>query len=219
MLRDKVCDNIGESVVMVITDKESLVMSESVKERVPVDICKPETCPKPLQKFYSDKERENILKAVAAGDIVTSVKNVKISAKKSGTGSAELWPYIHYKAVKGPGMGILSRGLTRASVKLPDNYKSLSAAKKLVADADNTDGACDYFDYGFTLTITQPIRIMLDSSLAGVDKQVDKQVRQVMKTGLFTEDQARTFVINQREKLKLEVPQIDSDDDTDDDTE
>lgn len=192
-------------------------MSESVV-RIPVDICKPETCPNPLKKFYTDSERAIILKAVENGDIVTTTKNVKISAKKSGTGQAELWPFIHYKAVKDPGITALSRGLKRASVKLPENFKTLSDAKKKQAENDNRDGACDYFDYGFTLTITQPIRIMLDSKIGGVDKEIDKQVSQVMKTGLFaTEILAREFVTAQREKNKVEIPNEENDDDSDDD--
>jgi len=200
-----------------LIDKQDGEVMEQVTERVPVDICKPETCPNPLKKFYTDQQRANILAAVKAGDIVVSEKNVKISAKKSGTGQAELWPFVYYKAVKGPGMTALSRGLTRSSAPLPENYKSLTGKKKETADNDHIDGACDYFDYGFTLTITQPIRIMLDSKIGGADKQVAKQIAQVMKTGLFaTETLARDFVIAQREKLNLEVPPVDQDDDEDD---
>jgi len=202
-----------------LIDKQDGEVMEQVTERVTVDICKPETCPNPLKKFYTELQRKNILAAVAAGDIVVSVKNVKISAKKSGTGQAELWPYVYYKAVKGPGMTALSRGLTRASAPLPENFKSLTGKKKETAENDHTDGACDYFDYGFTLTITQPIRIMLDSKIGGADKQIEKQIKQVMKTGLFaTDDAARIFVISQREKLNLEVPPVDQDDDDDEES-
>lgn len=184
-------------------------------DRVVVDILQPETCPAPLKKFYSDADRENIRKAVASGDIVPILRKVKVSAKKSGTGQAEYWPFIAYLAAKMPGTTTLSRGLARVSKPKPKNYKDLSATLKLKADIDARDGACDYFNYGFILTITQPIRLMLESSLGGVDREIAKQLSKVMKTGLFaSESAAMTFILEQREKMGLAIP---TDDDTDDD--
>lgn len=188
-------------------------MSDSVDRKV-VDLLEPATCPKALQKFYTDAERTAIRKGLESGDIEMILKKVKVSAKKSGTGQAEFWPFKFYRAVKVPGMTVLSRGLGRASVPKPENYKDLSADKKRKADIDARDGACDYFNYGWVLTITQPIRIMLEGSLGGVDKAIAKQVTQAMKTGLFaSEAEANQWVISQREKLGLEIPAEENDDD------
>jgi hypothetical protein len=191
-------------------------VEQVTEERVPVDILKPETCPPALKKFYNDNQRERIADSVQKGDIVMEIKNVKISKTKSGTGKDETWPFVLYRAVQAPGMTALAKGKNTASKPLPENLKDLPETAQLKARNDNEDGACDYFNYGFGLTITQPIRVMLASKIGGTDKEVDKQIRQVMKTGLFaTEDMARAFVIQQRKSLNLAVPDAfaDSDDD------
>jgi hypothetical protein len=176
-------------------------------ERVPVDILKPETCPPALKKFYTDDQRARIQAELTAGNIVTEEKNVKISKKNSGSGKDELWPFVLYRAVQAPGMTALAKGNARAAKKLPEDYDKLTGNEKLRADNANEDGACDYFNYGYGLTITQPIRVMMASRIGGPDKEIDKQVRQVMKTGLFaTEDMARDFVVAQRKTIGMSVP-------------
>jgi hypothetical protein len=198
---------------------ETTETTEQVTEtREPVDILRPETCPPALKKFYNDVQRENIADAVSKGHIVTEVKNVKISKKNSGTNKDEVWPFILYRAIQAQGMTALAKGKAAASKPLPENFKDLAERDQQRAKNDNEDGACDYFNYGYGLTITQPIRVMLASKIGGTDKEVDKQIRQVMKTGLFaTEDLARSFVISQRKSLNLAVP--DAFADTDDDSE
>lgn len=184
--------------------------------RTLVDILKPETCPKALAKFFSEADRAAIAKAVESGDVVREVRRVKVSAKKSGTGQAEYWDFAAYLAAKAPGMTTLARGLARVSKEKPKNYKDLSATLKAKADSDARDGACDYFNYGYILTITQPIRLMLETSLGGVDKAIAKQVVQAMKLGFFAnEEAAREFVVAQREKLGLALPDVSDDDDDD----
>lgn len=168
--------------------------------RVPVDLLKPETCPPALAKFYDEKQRELIKFALEQGSVITETKKVKISSEKSGTGKDEFWEFILYKAVKGPGMTALARGRTEASREVSEEeYNKLNDKQKAQADIEARDGACDYFNYGFSLTIMQPIRIMLASKVGGVDKEIAKQVTQVMRTGLFaTEDDAKAFVVSQR---------------------
>lgn len=168
--------------------------------RIPVDLLKPETCPPALAKFYDEKQRELIRFAVERGSIVTEPKQVKISAEKSGTGKDEFWSFILYRAVKGEGMTALARGRTEAAKDIPEEeYNKLTDAQKAKADIESRDGACDYFNYGYSLTIMQPIRIMLASKVGGVDKEITKQVNQVMRTGLFaTEADAKAFVVAQR---------------------
>jgi len=175
--------------------------------RVPVDILKPDTCPPALRKFYTQDQRDRIEAEVKAGNIVTEEKNVKISKKNSGSGKDELWPFVLYRAVQAPGMTALAKGNARAAKEKPEDYDKLDENAKKRADNANEDGACDYFNYGYGLTITQPIRVMMASRIGGPDKEIDKQVRQVMKTGLFaSEDMARDFVINQRKTMNMSVP-------------
>lgn len=191
------------------------VETAEVDVRTPVDILKPETCPPSLKKFYTDEQRAAIKAQVDAGNVVQEIKNVKISKKNSGSGKDELWPFVNYRAVQSPGMTALAKGNARASKPLPENFKDLTGNEKLRAENAAEDGACDYFNYGFVLTITQPIRVMMASRVGGPDKEIDKQVRQVMKTGLFgTEDAARDFVIAQRKTMNLAVPDAFADDDS-----
>jgi hypothetical protein len=181
--------------------------TEQTDVRTPVDILQPDTCPPALRKFYSDDQRKAIAAEVAQGNIVTEVKNVKISKKNSGSGKDELWPFILYRAVQAPGMTALAKGNARAGKPIPENYKDLSDNDQKKADVANEDGACDYFNYGFGLTITQPIRVMMASRVGGPDKEIEKQIRQVMKTGLFaSEDMAKEFVISQRKTMNMTVP-------------
>jgi hypothetical protein len=194
-------------------------MSDSVvvnAERVTVDLLDPTTCPKPLQKWYTDEQREQIRKGIKDGSIAVSIKRVKVGKKKSGTGKAEFQPFKFYHAMTAPGMTVLSRGLGRKSTSKPDNYKDLSAKDRAKADEAYRDGACDYFNYGWVLTMTQPIRVALENATASVDKAIEKQVAQAMKTGLFlNEAAAHDFVITQREKIGLQIPSADADSDDD----
>lgn len=177
------------------------------RQRVTVDILKPETCPPALRKFYNDVERDAIRMAMESGAIVTEIKNVTVRKDKSGTGKDEVWPYVVYRAVKTPGMTALARGRQEAKKPLPEDFDKLNENQQKRANLEAREGACDYFNYGLGLTLMQPIRVMLANSLGGVDKEIDKQVAQVMKTGLFaTADMAREFIIGQREKLGLEIP-------------
>jgi len=178
------------------------------RERQLVDVLKPETCPPSLRKFYNDDQRSAIAAALEAGNIVAEVKQVKVSKEKAKSNEDEFWPYVNYRAVKQPGMTALAGGKAAAAVKIsPEDYDKLDENGKKRADNDRKDGACDYFNYGFGLTLTQPIRVMLTNSLGGVDKEIDKQITQIMKTGLFgSEDAARAFIIKQRSEMGLEIP-------------
>lgn len=182
-------------------------VAQPERVRVTVDILKPETCPPSLKKFYSDVEREAIAMAVQNGTIETEVKQVKVGKEKTGTGKDEFWPYVVYRAVKGPGMTALSRGRQEAAKKLPEDFAKRSENEQKRATLEARDGACDYFNYGYTLTLMQPIRVMLANSLGGVEKEIDKQVAQMMKMNLYeTQEEARAYIIAQREKRGFEIP-------------
>ena len=179
------------------------------EDRQPVDLLKPETCPPALKKFYTDDQRAEIARHIEQGNIVAEAKMVTIKKKNTGTGRDETWPFILYRAVQVPGMTALAKGNGRAAKPLPEpeELKKLSERDQLKAKNAAEDGACDYFNYGYGLTISQPVRVLLASRIGGPDKEIDKQVRQVMKTGLFaSEDMARSFVIAQRKTLNLSVP-------------
>jgi hypothetical protein len=62
---------------------------------------------------------------------------------------------------------------------------------------------------------------MIDE-LAGVDAAIDKQVTQMMKTGLFEKEEARAIVLAQRKARGEELPpelDIDSDEDEEEEEE
>ena len=177
--------------------------------RVRVDILKPETCPKGLKDFYNQAQREALAAALAEGHIKVEDKDVTVKDKsKDKSGVDEKWPYVAYIAQDAAGMAALAGGRNTVAKPLPENYDKLSENDKRKADNAARDGAADYFNYGFGLTITQPIRTMLTNSLGGVEKEIEKQIAQTMKTGIYdTEDEAREAVIAQRRKKGLEVPE------------
>jgi hypothetical protein len=190
------------------------VVEEVAQDRPMVDLLKPDTCPASLKKFYTDIEREQIAAAVASGDIVTETKNVKISKKKTKS-KDELWPFLNYKAVTQRGMSALSGGRLQAAKEKPENYDQLTGNEKVRVDNSLKDGAADYFNYGFILTITQPIRVMMTSRVGmSPEQEIDKQVAQVMKTGLFADaDTAKAFVVAQRKTMNMRVPDAFADED------
>jgi hypothetical protein len=192
-------------------------MSEAVKDvtaedRKVIDILNPEaTLPNSIKGFYTDAQRAAIKQALKDGHVTTTLKKVKISADKSGTNKDEFWPYVSYSAVDEEGMQALAGGRMNARVKVDkdaESYKALSKEDKELADADDQDGSADYFNYGYGLTIMQPIRLYMADNVGGASKAVDKQVDQIMKLGLFPDkDKARAFVINQRRELGQDVPE------------
>lgn len=191
----------------VDTDQNANETAPAPKVRVTVDVMKPETCPPSLRKFYSDEERKRIQEALDAGTVVAELKEVRVSKEKSGTGATETWPFIMYRAVQGPGMSTLSRGRAVAAKPKPKDFDNLSEKEQAKALIESRDGACDYFNYGFGLSLMQPIRVMLANSLGGVEKAIDKQVAQMMKLNLFpSEEAARAFVISQRDVMGMEIP-------------
>lgn len=173
-----------------------------------VDILVKESCPPALQKFYTDDERAGIAMALEAGDVRREQKNVTVRGK--GDQPDEQWPYYQYTAVNAKGMSALSRMKMDVATPLSEvpDYDKLSENQKKRAQVNAKDGAADYFNYGFSLTLMQPIRVMLTNSLGGVDKEIEKQVAQIVKTGLFSETEARAAVLKQRAERGLEIPAI-----------
>ncbi len=173
--------------------------------RITVDLLKPEKCPPALAKFWTEKDRELVKLGLENGSIVAQTKEVKISKETSKTDKDEFWSFILYRAVKAQGMTALARGKNEAAKdkeNFPD-YDKLEGKAKEQADFQLRDGACDYFNYGFSLTIMQPIRVMLNSKVGGVEKEIEKQVKKVMSAGLFTtENEGKEFVVGQRKRLE-----------------
>lgn len=205
----KMAENeIAENEVDESKDDDDVAEGESLDPSRPVvDILDPETCPNALKDFYTADQRQAIRDRIADGSVVSVLKRVKMSAKSSGTSKAEYWPYISYRAVRSPGMTALAGGRSDAKVKLPDNYKDLSDVQKKQADNRNQDGACDYFNYGYVLTISAPIRNFLSSKIENPEKAIDKAVAQIMKTGLFkTKEAALAVVIRQRQDNGMPLP-------------
>jgi hypothetical protein len=197
-------------------------LAEMTKDRTEIDILDPSTCPKPLKKFYTDSMREAIAARVSSGEVKTRRKYVKLGAKSSGTKQVEYWPFKYYFAVKSPGATALAGGRVDPKPDLPADWKSKSDEDKAAWKVTNRDGVLDYFNYGLGLYLVQPIRNFMIDELQGVDKAISKQVAQMMKTGLFTEDEARDVVLAQRKARGEELPpemDIDADEDEDEEEE
>lgn len=189
-------------------------------DRTEIDILVPDTCPNPLKKFYTDGMRETIAKRVETGEIKTRRKYVKLGAKSSGTGKVEYWPFRYYFAVKSIGATALAGGQVDAKPDIPADWKTKSDEDKTAWKAKNRDGVLDYFNYGLGLYLVQPIRNFMVDALEGAEKAIEKQVAQMMKTGLFDEKEARAIVVQQRKAKDMELPpELDMDDEDEDDDE
>jgi hypothetical protein len=64
------------------TDEQMAAMTADREE---IDILSPDSCPKPLKRFYTEEMRAEIAKRVSSGEIRTKRKYVKLGAKASGT--------------------------------------------------------------------------------------------------------------------------------------
>lgn len=201
-----------------LTDEQ---METLTKDRTEIDILDPDTCPNPLRKFYTDEMREAIAGRVNSGEIKTRRKYVKLGAKASGTGKVEYWPFKYYFAVKSTGATALAGGAIGPKPDLPSDWKSKSDEDKASWKSKNRDGVLDYFNYGLGLYLVQPIRNFMIDALEGAEKAIEKQVAQMMKTGLFDEKEARAIVVAQRKAKDMDLPpDLDIDDeDTDDEDE
>ena len=141
--------------------------------------------------------RENLFSPYMGTD-ASSIIRIRNEAKKGG--DQINFPMVG--SLYGPGTPV-----ALGSPSYAYGVDTLTGNDKLRAENDAKDGACDYFNYGFSLTIMQPIRTMLTNSLGGVDKEIDKQVAQAMKMGIFpSAEEARAMIIAQREKIGLEIP-------------
>jgi hypothetical protein len=195
-------------------------MEELTKDRTEIDILDPDTCPNPLRKFYTDEMREQIAAKVSSGEIKTRRKYVKLGSKSSGTTKVEYWPFKYYYAVKTTGATALAGGAIGPKPDLPSDWKSKSDEDKASWKNKNRDGVLDYFNYGLGLYLVQPIRNFMIDALQGAEKAIEKQVTQMLKTGLFTKDEARDIVLAQRKARGDELPpELDMDEDEDSDDE
>jgi len=140
-----------------------------------------------------------IRKAVAEKHIAAVQSKVTIRAKSSPTKKDESQPYIAYFANDARGMSVLCGGKIEPAMVKPEEGKDERTG------AQRAPGACDYFNYGFDLDVRQPIRIMLEDSLAGPERAIEKVVKSLVDGGLFGEKDAREFVVSQRTARGLPV--------------
>ena len=153
----------------------------------------------PLDAMPAEKA-EAIRKGVASGDIIEDRKaKVTVRAKSSPTKKDEHQPYVAYFAKTGRGMALLCGG------KVEPMTVKAEEGKDERTDAQKAAGACDYFNYGYDLDVRQPIRVKLEDSLAGPEKAIDKMVKQLVDGGLYSEPEARAFVIERRKTQGLPV--------------
>jgi hypothetical protein len=137
--------------------------------------------------------------AITAGYLRLTEGEVKISAKSSPTNKDETRQYPKLEALTAEGMAILCGGKIEPATSAPDEGKDERTEDQKKA------GACDYFNYGYDLTVRAKERAALESALEGPEKAIKKAVDALVANAGFTADEARAMVIAQRQKQGLPV--------------
>jgi hypothetical protein len=141
---------------------------------------------------------EPIREGILSGDIAHQIEEVKVSAKVSPTKKDEVRKFDAYYALTAQGMLILCGGKLEPQTdtkSIPDD--ATDAQRKEL----RRKGACDHFNYGRLLEVRQVERGILEDSIMGHEKAIDKQVKLTMDGGLFdSDDEARAHVIKQWKK-------------------
>lgn len=177
-------------------------------ERAIVDILNVDSLPKKLREQYSDEERAQIAALFESGKITREARVVRISAQTAGTEEDQLWPFYAYIPAGQKEAVVMSNNMARPrpwdSFDESEREKLTEAQRKIA----QTWGLVDYWAYGYYLQFTQPIRLMLSEKAGGPEKEIQKQVKLHMKSGLFdTEEEAREAVLAQRARRAAKAAQ------------
>lgn len=137
--------------------------------------------------------------AISAGHLKLTEGEVKISAKSSPTNKDETRAYPKLEALTAEGMAILCGGKIEPATSAPENGKDERT------DDQKRTGACDYFNYGYDLSIRAKERAALESALEGPEKAIKKAVDALVANAGFSPEEARAMVVAQRTKQGLPV--------------
>jgi len=137
--------------------------------------------------------------AIAAGDVASSIDEVKIGKDKSPTGKDEVSRYVRLSAMSAKGQLALCNGKMVPSTPKPEEGEDERT------EVEKADGACDYFNYGYDLNRRAEVRQALSNILQGPEKAIKKAVDGLVANGGFTAEEAREIVVRQRMKVGLAV--------------
>lgn len=137
---------------------------------------------------------------IAASHLRLSEGDVKISAKSSPDGKDHTRPYPKVEALTAEGMALICGGKFEPATAKPED-----GTKDERTEAEKAAGACDYFNYGYDLSIRATERSKLESELEGPEKAIAKAVKGLVENAGFDEEGARAVVIAQRTKQGLPV--------------
>lgn len=136
---------------------------------------------------------------ITAGHLRLTQGEVKISAKASPNGQEASREYAKLEALSAEGMAILCGGKIEPQTPKPEDGKDERTA------AQKESGACDFFNYGYDLTVRATERAQLESTLEGPEKAIKKAVDALVTNSGFEPEEARAIVIAQRQKKGLPV--------------
>lgn len=142
---------------------------------------------------------ELVKSAVDSGDIRVESGEVEISAKASPDNQAHTRPYTRLVALTVAGMQALCGGKIEPATAKPEEGDDNRT------DEEKANGVCDYFNYGFDLSVRSRERSALAASLEGPEKAIAKAVKSLVDNAGFDAETARATVIAQRQKAGLPV--------------
>lgn len=142
-----------------------------------------------------------IQKAISDGHVISYEDEVKVNAKNSPDGKDHVAKYTRYEAVNAKGMLALCNGKMAPKTPKPTDGEDKRT------DQEKEPGAADFFNYGFDLDVRAQARAKMLSGLESPEKAIAKVVKSLVDAGIYTESEARDFVIEQRKAKGLSVPQ------------
>lgn len=148
--------------------------------------------------YITSATPESIASAVEAKHLTMSVEKVTIGAKASPTGKDESLEYVKLSALDAEGMALLSDGKLEASTPAPAE----DGAKDERTKEQKANGAADYFNYGFDLSVRQKVRAELAEQIEGPSKVIAKAAEQLVKAGLYDNVAEATEAVKAQRKAR-----------------
>lgn len=158
--------------------------------------------------YITSATPEQIAAAVEAKHILMSVENVTIGAKASPTGKDEKLDYVKLTALDVEGMALLADGKLEAATTAPadvldaDGKVVTAAGKDERTKEQKANGAADYFNYGFDLSVRQKVRAELAEQIEGPSKVIAKAAEQLVKAGLYDNVAEATEAVKAQRKAR-----------------
>lgn len=140
-----------------------------------------------------------VKQGILDGFISHQIEAVTITAKSSPTKKDETRQFDAFYALTIEGMAILSGGKFETQTPTPEGKDDRT-------DEQKRYGACDHYNYGRLLNVRQSERSKLETSIEGPEKQITKNVKNLLAGGMADSEQAAREMAITRMKALGNLP-------------